>query len=138
MTAVADPGSFRDPSGRVFIDNGRVLRTVSAFGAEDFEFVRQTGLMEELIADELVLPGTVLSESSLPAEYSAGARYVVEHPNIPFVSYPYEWCFSALKAVALCHLDVHLRSLDRGVALSDSSAYNIQFQGAQPIFIDHL
>jgi ribosomal protein L11 methylase PrmA len=138
MTAVADPGSFRDPSGQVFIENGRVLRTVSAFGAEEFEFVRATGVIDDLIADALVLPGTVLSQSPLPAEQSAGARYVVEHPLIPFISYPYEWCFSALKAAALCHLDVHLRALERGVALSDSSAYNIQFQGARPIFIDHL
>ena len=138
MTAVADPGSFRDPSGQVFIENARVLRTVSASGAEDFEFVRATGVIDELVTDELVLPGTVLSESPLPAIHSAGVRYVVEHPKIPFISYPYEWCFSALKAAALCHLDVHLRALERGVALSDSSAYNIQFQGARPIFIDYL
>ena len=50
MTAVADPGSFRDPSGQVFIENGRVLRTVSAFGAEEFEFVRATGVIDDLIA----------------------------------------------------------------------------------------
>jgi ribosomal protein L11 methylase PrmA len=33
---------------------------------------------------------------------------------------------------------VHLRSLERGVTLSDASAFNIQFRGASPVFIDTL
>jgi hypothetical protein len=36
------------------------------------------------------------------------------------------------------HLDVHLAALERGFDLSDASAYNVQFQGASPVFIDHL
>ncbi|MBF0248478.1 MAG: class I SAM-dependent methyltransferase [Alphaproteobacteria bacterium] len=54
------------------------------------------------------------------------------------VSYPYEWGFSALKAAALLHLDVHLAALGHGMTLSDASAYNVQFMGARPVFIDHL
>ena len=39
--------------------------------------------------------------------------YVLEHPRIPFVSYPYEWSFSLLKKAALHHLDVQLAALDQ-------------------------
>jgi len=67
-----------------------------------------------------------------------GARYVLEHPMLPFISYPYEWSFPALKAAALLQLDVHLEALDHGVTLSDASAYNIQFRGPRPVFIDSL
>jgi ribosomal protein L11 methylase PrmA len=67
-----------------------------------------------------------------------GAEYVLEHPKIPFISYPYEWSFPALKAAALLHLDIQLSALEYDVTLSDASAYNIQFIGAKPIFIDRL
>ena len=53
-----------------------------------------------------------------------------------FVSYPYEWPFALLKRAAILHLDVHLRALDHGVTLTDASAYNVQFRGMRPVFID--
>ena len=45
---------------------------------------------------------------------------------------------SLLKAAALHHLDLQLALLPSGVSLSDATAYNIQFQGVRPIFIDAL
>jgi ribosomal protein L11 methylase PrmA len=63
---------------------------------------------------------------------------VVEHPRLAFVSYPYEWSFRLLKAAALLHLDLHLAALDHGMTLSDASAYNVQFLGARPLFVDLL
>ena len=66
------------------------------------------------------------------------AQYIVEHPTIPFVSYPYEWSFSELKAAALLHLDLQKRALDYGLTMSDASAYNVQFLGPSPTFIDIL
>ena len=36
------------------------------------------------------------------------------------------------------HLDLHLELLERDLTLSDASAYNVQFQGVRPIFIDVL
>ena len=40
--ASADPGSFRDPGGRVFIDNGRVLRAVYDGNAAAYEAFRES------------------------------------------------------------------------------------------------
>ena len=58
--------------------------------------------------------------------------------NVPFISYPYEWCFSQLKAAALLTLELQRRALARGMVLRDASAYNVQFLGTHPIFIDTL
>jgi len=105
--------------------------------AEDYRFVEGSGLVEELEKEGLVIQSKRVAPDALGAE-SRGAVLVLEHPLIPFVSYPYEWSFPALKSAALLHLDINLKALDYGVSLSDASAYNIQFIGPNPIFIDRL
>lgn len=135
--SAADPGSFRDPGGRVFVVGDRVYRTVNPSAVEDFEYVESTGLLPSLVEKGWVVAADPVSTDVL-GDRAAGARYVLEHPKLPLVSYPYEWPFPALKAAALRHLDVQLAALESGVALSDASAYNIQFIGSRPIFIDRL
>ncbi len=132
-------GSFRDPSGHVYQGDGRIFRTVNSCFASDFEYVRSSGILEKLTNAGLLLPVTVVPEGTdLVVGMDAETKYILETPKLPFISYPYEWPFSALKAAALLHLKIHLSALEEGVTLSDASAYNIQFQGPRPIFIDHL
>ena len=135
--AFAEPASFRDPSGHVYNIDGRILRTVTEHAVRDFEAVRATGRYQDLVAEGKVVAADIL-ERDIPEILAREAEIVLEHPRLPFISYPYEWSFSALKAAALLHLDVHLAALARGVTLSDASAYNVQFVGAKPIFIDTL
>jgi ribosomal protein L11 methylase PrmA len=137
IAATRDAGSFRDPSGTVMMAGEHVYRTVMPFAATDYESTRRTGILEDLVNMELVIDERPVDRDVLGAAGQT-ASYVVEHPKLPFISYPYEWCFHALKDAALLHLDVHLRCLERGVTLSDASAYNIQFRGATPVFIDTL
>ena len=131
------PGSFRDPSGNVYQVERRIFRTVNKCFAQDFDFVTSTGLLKNLAADGLLLPLEVVPSDSLKL---SGPKpwYVLETPRLPFISFPYEWSFSALKAAALLHVTIHLQALKVGVTLSDASAYNLQFQGPKPVFIDHL
>jgi ribosomal protein L11 methylase PrmA len=135
--AQADAGSYRDPSGRVFVLEDRVLRTVAARAAADFEYVRSTGVLQSLIADGAAIAEEQVEPDGLPRSFN-DARYVLKHPKLPFISHPYEWCFTALKRAALLHLDIQMRCLEQGVTLSDASAYNVQFLGPKPIFIDSL
>jgi ribosomal protein L11 methylase PrmA len=135
--ATPDPGSFRDPSGRIYYVDDRVFRTVTEHAAAEFEFVRDTGLIERLVSEGQLIKSDVVSADVL-GETGVNSRYVIEHPRLPFISYPYEWSFQALKAAALLHLNVHLVALDTGVTLSDASAYNVQFLGPRPVFIDLL
>ncbi len=132
-----DSASFRDPSGQVYRIDGRIYRTVTDRALDDFEALRASGLYDELAAAGKVVAAEIV-EGEVPEALRRQARVVLEHPPLPFVSYPYEWSFAALKAAALHHLDVHQTALERGMTLSDASAYNIQFIGARPIFIDTL
>lgn len=136
MTAMVDKGSFRDPRGRVYIDAGRIFRTVTPVGIDDYAYVRDSGLYAKLIAEN-----KLVSMSEKSAEGSAmgsGAEVLLEHSRIPFISYPYEWGFQTLKKAAIFQLDVYLEALRYETTLSDATAYNVQFIGASPIFIDHL
>ena len=131
-------GSFRDPSGHVYRQGDRIFRTVTKSGKEQFDFVRQSGLFELLLKDQRLLPFDLIERALLPGGFDESVSYVFEVPKLTFVSFPYEWPFPALKAAALLHLDIQLAALDHNVTLSDASAYNIQFIGTTPTFIDHL
>ena len=129
-------GSFRDPNGRVFEHQGRIYRTISKSAVDDFNAVVESGLYDELIRDGLLVGWSKANKNDFDLEDDIAV--VIEQEKLPFVSYPYEWSFGALKAAALCHLDVQLRALQLNVVLSDATAYNVMFVGSRPIFIDYL
>jgi len=106
-------------------------------GREDYEFVRDTGLLQELQDRGDLIRAEPVDRDILAAE-APDACYVLAHPRLGVVSFPYEWSFPALKDAALLQLNVHLAALERGVTLSDASAYNIQFEGPRAVFIDYL
>ena len=137
MKVKRDPGSFRDRSGYVFHGDDRVFRTINAPALDNYTAARDNGALGSLEEKGWLLPGTELDPSVLDG-VEGDVRLVLEHPKLPFVSYPYEWSFPALKAAALLHLDVLLDALAHDVALSDATAYNVQFIGARPVFIDTL
>lgn len=132
-----ETGSFRDRRGRIYYVGDRVLRTVMPMAVADFEFVRATGLIEALVNDGRLVAEKTVDKDVLGAD-GIEASLVLEHPRLPCISYPYEWCFSALQDAALLHLDIQIEALRRDVALTDASAYNVQFVGAKPVFIDNL
>jgi len=73
-----------------------------------------------------------------PGLNSQTAYKVIEPEQLAFISYPYEWCFSQFKEAALMTLEIQKKAFSLGMTLKDCSAYNIQFRGAQPVFIDTL
>ncbi len=129
------PGSFRDPSGFIFERDGTLYRQVNRFYRADYDLLVGSGLDRALIDDGLLIP-----HREVDAEPSDRASvYKVLRPDrVPFVSYPYEWCFGQLKAAALLTLEIQRRAMERGMSLKDASAFNIQFVGGRPIFIDTL
>lgn len=105
--------------------------------AGDFAFVRRTGLTKKWISE-----GKLVDEISVDSGEFAGLEgqihTLLEHPRLQFISHPYEWPFLALQSAAKLQLDLCIEGLDSDVMLSDASAYNIQFIGSRPVFIDHL
>ena len=131
-----NPGSFRDPGGQIFEHDGQVLRTVQGQSAKAFEAFKSSGLLDQLVDTGKLVGAEELDPATYP--FAQGASYLLKHPRIPFISYPYEWSFRMLKRAALFHLDLQMEALEAGFTLSDATAYNVQFVATEPVFIDHL
>jgi ribosomal protein L11 methylase PrmA len=126
--------SFRDPSGRVYRVDGAIVRTVSPSYAEHYELLQSSGLYEALTSGGTMVPHT----EEEPAGEFADAFAVIRPQVVPYISYPYEWAFSQLREAALLTLKIADAALDHGMVLKDASAYNVQFFGSRPVFIDTL
>ena len=130
-----DPSSFRDPSGFLFYRNGAIYRSINHIYKENYDQLMHSGLYKTLIDAELLIPHEeVGTEDSVSGE----AYKIIKPEQLPFISYPYEWCFSQLKDAALTTLSIQKQSLEFSMALKDCSAYNIQFHKGKPVLIDTL
>ena len=129
------PSSFRDPSGFLFTKGGKLYRQVNQCCSKDYDALMASGLYSELTARGLLVPH---EEVDLSLASRKGAHKVIEPTFIQFSSYPYEWCFSELKDAALATLEIQKAAIKRNMTLKDASAYNIQFRGTTPVFIDTL
>lgn len=134
MSARPDPGSFRDPLSRVYVDDDAVWRGLSAQGAEDFAAFAATKAFASAQADGRLI-ATRLAEA---AEVPTDDRWAgfLRHDRVPVVTYPYEWTFSMLRDAALLQLDLSRAALAEGILTKDATSYNVQFLGSQPVFID--
>ncbi|HET9258602.1 MAG TPA: methyltransferase [Acidimicrobiia bacterium] len=127
---VPDPGSFRDPASHVVFEDGRVLRLLDERGLAGWRALSATKFFERATSDGRLIESKQVDASE---HGSAGA---LEHPHIPFISYPYEWTFSMLKDAAILQLELLDEALSEGLTLKDATPYNIQFVGGRPVFID--
>ncbi len=130
-----DPGSFRDPSGFVFVRDGILYRQINHLHAEEWDAFVASGLADRLTERGWLIPA---AEADLGLAAEPGAHRVVRPERLDFVSYPYEWTFGQLKDAALLTLDIAAASLEAGFSLKDASSYNIQFHRGRPIHIDSL
>ena len=129
------PGSFRDPSGFPFFRNSSLFRQINLVYREHYDQLLASGLYERLVVEGLLIPHEEVGEPPFQTE---NAYKVIRPELIPFISYPYEWCFSQLKDAALTTLRIQRIALEYNMSLKDCSAYNIQFHNGKPAFIDTL
>jgi SAM-dependent methyltransferase len=148
MSEVSRPfpatASFRDPAGRLYAFEGRILRTVNASGREDLEAFLASATARAWLADGR-LAGTRRVEEPERSELLAAAgidlgadSLLLEHERIPFPSFPYEWSAEMLHAAGQLTLDLAQQSLADGLGLKDATPYNVLFRGPQAVFIDVL
>lgn len=123
------PGSFRDPAGFVFEQDGKIFRRIEPGFEADLNLLVNSGLQQELVEAGLTLAFET-------CECGDGA--LIQPERVPFISYPYEWSFGQLKDAALTTLEIARRAIGKGMILKDASAYNIQFLGHRPVLIDTL
>jgi ribosomal protein L11 methylase PrmA len=132
--SIRSGASFRDPSGFVFSRNGTLYRQVNDVFRADYEWMMSSGLYEALVT-----AGDLVHHEEVDAPFAAPDGWRVLEPHrIPFISYPYEWCFGQVKAAALLTLRLQRTAMTFGMSLKDATAYNVQFEGPRPIWIDTL
>lgn len=130
-----ESSSFRDPSGFVFYLGNTIYRQVNTSYKNDYLYFKNSGLYKKLVDEKLLIP---FREVSNFKSADSEAFAVLKTENIPFISYPYEWCFEQLKDAALCTLRIQRVCLEHNMSLKDASAFNIQFLAGKPIMIDIL
>jgi len=124
-----EPASFRDPANQVFYADGQVLRGLRGQAVADWQALAATRFFSQLVAEGKLC-------STEPVADDHGYELTLRHERVPFVSYPYEWTFSMLRDAARLHLEILDTALGERMTLKDGSAYNLQWRGAAPMFID--
>src|SRR5680860_1290539 len=130
VTDVPIAGSFRDPHGQVFTRGGLVHRLVTAEGARDYEQLMGSGLYDALVSERLLVEHAEVDDPQVHAVDAAVERVLLP-AQVPFISYPWEWCPGQLRAAALATLRAQELALDHGMSLRDASAFNVQFLGGR-------
>lgn len=126
--------SFRDPSGKVFSNNGSVYRTITHKYKSHYDHLKSSGLYDQLVKLNYLIP----HEEIQVIKEDKDIYKIIKPHRIPFISYPYEWIFSQLKDAALLTLAIQKLALEYGMSLKDGSSFNIQFINGKPILIDTL
>ena len=128
-------GSFRDPSGRVFVRGTDVFRVLFDSAREDYEHLMKSGLYDRLVDKGLLVPHAEMTRATwAPPD----AWRVLRPERVPFISYASEWCFSQLRDAAMTTLRVQSEALRFGMTLKDASTSNIQFLDGRAVLIDTL
>ncbi|MFC5925053.1 methyltransferase domain-containing protein [Micromonospora vulcania] len=131
-----EPASFRDPANQVFHVGDEVLRGLDEQAAGHWRTLSVSPFFPALVAAGKVCATEDAPSTLVPAEAGAPWAAVLRHERIPFVSHPYEWSFTMLRDAALLHLEILRTALADGFTTKDGSAYNLQWRGADPVFID--
>ena len=93
------PSSFRDPSGFLFEQNGKVLRQINLNYQEEYDQLMGSGLYDALTKRQLLIPHVEIDNGATDC-------YKTLEPNqIAYICYPYDWSFSQLKDAALLTLE---------------------------------
>lgn len=133
---VTNPGSFKDPSGRVYHRQGRVLRGLNQGGADVCKNLFQRPFFSRLVNEGKIVGTEYASAEDEKELIAQGWAAALCHQRVPFLSYCYEWPFAMLKDAALLQLELCEQAAKDGWILKDATPYNIQWFGARPTFID--
>ena len=130
-----NPASYRDNSGFVFKQDGKVYRYMHPGYQVHYAQLMSSGLYEELVKKAYLIPHHEIEDIN---QFNFTEGRVILPEQIPFISYPYEWSFDMWKDAALLTLQIATTSLKKGMILKDAMPFNIQFYKGKPIFIDTL
>jgi hypothetical protein len=119
----------------VFEKDGTLYRQVNNIFKEDFDHFISSGCYDHLVEKQWL----VFHEEIVKNFTGSPDWYKTLKPQrVPFISYPYEWCFDMLKDAALLTLQLAEECTQFGIILKDATLFNIQWLDGKPVFIDTL
>ena len=127
--------SFKDNNGFVFTQNNLFYRLVAPSYFIDYDLLMSSGLYQQLTDAQRLITHTEISNTEFK---TASDNKILLPTQLPFISYPYEWCFNMWQDAAIVTLKIALQSLKYGMILKDATPFNIQFYNGRPVFIDTL
>ena len=127
--------SFRDPSGFVFQKDGIIYRQVNKIFKQDYDHFIHSGCYDHFVKNEWLI-----SHEEIMENLSGHDNWyrTLSPQKIPFISYPYEWCFDMLKDAALLTLQLAKEGIPFGIILKDTTPFNVQWLNGKIVFIDTL
>lgn len=133
--------SFRDPAGRLFRIEDRILR-----GVTDEAWTQTASLLDGPTIKSAVEKGQWISSTRLPDQEAQAIQATsrslsnlavfLEHPRIEIPTFPYEWIPEMLYDAARLTLDLSMSLLQEGATLKDATPFNVLFRGSKPIWVD--
>lgn len=137
---IRNNASFRDPAGYIYEKDGRVCRTINKSYSSTFQSLDDSGFLRRLVDEGFLLDWKKIDEdlTSFGGPRGDTPCFILEHPRIDLITYPYEWAFSQLKDASLLFLRLQKFSIENGWMLSDASPFNIQKHLNKLCHIDHL
>lgn len=115
---------MRDPQGVLALEGDRAVRRLCK--PLDPGHFLYTGTSQALVSGGHLLP------------WEAVDAVTISSPLLPFVPHPSEWCDGQFHDAACLTLDLAEAALTAGHEIKDASAWNVLFEGARPVFCDHL
>jgi hypothetical protein len=111
---IKEPSSFRDPDSILEFDSEFYYRKMSINYLPHYLHFKSSGLKDKLVNEGYILPFEEIIDESPNIGFT---NQVLKTEKIPFISYPYEWSFSQLRAAAIKTLKINLIALEYGMIL---------------------
>ena len=140
--SLTDGRTFRDPAGWVEVQPDAVYRFLYPEAQADLLAFLHSSLgakllrSGKLIGTEVLPAAATQQRSLLPPGLQDAGLLVLQHPRVPFISYPWEWCPAQWNAAAQLTLELNRELLADGWILKDATPLNVLFQGSRPVFVD--
>lgn len=128
--------SFRDNKTSVFHFKNKIFRRIDIKENLDFKKFLESNFYKKNASK--IVKTKILSKNE-KKEYNIvedNNFEWLEHEKIEKLIYPYEQTFDQLKASAILFLDLYIDAIKNSYDIIDASAFNIQFNNSDPIFID--
>ncbi|MBF4985808.1 class I SAM-dependent methyltransferase [Nonlabens mediterrranea] len=124
------PASYRDPSGFIYQDNGEYFRQINPSYFKEYHAIKNSNVYNQLWKKNWLIYHEEISVTS--------DKITLKPTQLNFLTYPYEWSFTAYKHAAQLTLRMQMFLLEKGFSLKDASAFNITFNNGKAVFIDTL